>query len=184
VLLEGLHNGPGSMRKAQGAAGDQFPGTTADMITVELHDAANYSNVVYTASNVSLNTNGTASLIIPAANSGSYYLTIKHRNSIETTSALPLSFANGNILYNFTSAPSQAYGSNLRPVGSDFVIFGGDVNQNGGVDIGDMTPIDNHAGGFFTGYLPTDINGDGTVDIGDMTIVDNNTSSFTSRKIP
>ncbi|KAF0199573.1 MAG: hypothetical protein FD166_1, partial [Bacteroidetes bacterium] len=184
VLLEGLLNGPGTMRKAQGTSGDQYPGTVADQVTVELREAANYSNVVYSAANVNLNTDGTASLLIPAANSGPYYVTIKHRNSIETTTALPLSFAGADIIYNFTTAASQAYGSNLHQAGSNFVIFGGDVNQDGSVDTGDMTPVDNDAGSFAGGYLPTDINGDGTVDTGDITVIDNNAASFTGKITP
>ncbi len=184
VLLEGLHNGPGTMRKAQGTSGDQFPGTVADQMTVELREAADYNNVVYTDPNVNLNTNGSASLVIPAENSGSYYVTIRHRNSIETTTALPLSFSGSDIIYNFTTAASQAYGSNLQQAGGDFVIFGGDVNQDGAVDTGDMTPTDNDAGSFAGGYLPTDINGDGTVDTGDITVIDNNAAGFTGKVTP
>ncbi|MFH1120448.1 MAG: M28 family peptidase [Bacteroidota bacterium] len=184
VLLEGLHNGPGTMRKAQGTSGDQYPGTVADQMTVELHEAADYNNVVYTAHNVDLNTNGAANLVIPAENSGSYYVTIRHRNSIETTTALPVSFDGSDIIYNFTTTASQAYGSNLHQTGSEFVIFGGDVNQDGAVDTGDMTPVDNDAGSFAGGYLPTDINGDGTVDTGDITVIDNNAASFTGKATP
>ncbi|MBK6346613.1 MAG: carboxypeptidase regulatory-like domain-containing protein [Bacteroidales bacterium] len=184
VLLEGLHNGPGTMRKAQGTSGDQFPGTVADQMTVELREAADYNNVVYTDPNVNLNTNGSASLVIPAENSGSYYVTIRHRNSIETTTALPLSFSGSDIINNFTTAASQAYGSNLQQAGGDFVIFGGDVNQDGAVDTGDMTPTDNDAGSFAGGYLPTDINGDGTVDTGDITVIDNNAAGFTGKVTP
>ncbi|MBK9358778.1 MAG: hypothetical protein IPN08_15580 [Bacteroidales bacterium] len=172
------------MRKAQGTSGDQFPGTIADQMTVELREAADYNNVVYTDPNVNLNTNGSASLVIPAENSGLYYVTIRHRNSIETTSALPLSFEGGEIIYNFSTAASQAYGSNLHQVGSDFVIYGGDVNQDGAVDTGDMTPVDNDAGSFAGGYLPTDINGDGTVDTGDITVIDNNAAGFTGKITP
>ncbi|KAF0193830.1 MAG: hypothetical protein FD166_3636, partial [Bacteroidetes bacterium] len=109
---------------------------------------------------------------------------IKHRNSIETTTALPLSFAGADIIYNFTTAASQAYGSNLHQAGSNFVIFGGDVNQDGSVDTGDMTPVDNDAGSFAGGYLNTDINGDGTVDTGDITVIDNNAASFTGKITP
>jgi hypothetical protein len=47
-----------------------------------------------------------------------------------------------------------------------------------------MTPVDNDASSFATGYLSTDVNGDGVIDTGDMTIVDNNTSGFISASYP
>jgi len=47
-----------------------------------------------------------------------------------------------------------------------------------------MTPVDNDAASFETGYLVTDVNGDGTVDTGDMTIVDNNAAAFTRAITP
>ncbi|MCA1746793.1 MAG: PKD domain-containing protein, partial [Bacteroidales bacterium] len=46
VLLEGLYDGGGTMRQAQNASGAQWPVGVADHITVELHDDANYSDIV------------------------------------------------------------------------------------------------------------------------------------------
>lgn len=184
VMLENLYIGPGTLRKAQGAGGDQFPGNIADKLTIELHDAGNYSNVVYSDSDTDLSTGGTVGILIPSMYSGSYYITVKHRNSIETTTAMPVSFGGGTIDYNFSSNAAQAYGSNLLQAGSEFVIFGGDVNQDGFIDTGDMSPVDNDTAGFATGYLPTDVNCDGIVDTGDMTIVDNNTRFFISAVTP
>jgi hypothetical protein len=184
VFLEGLYNGPGIMRKAQNEFGDQFGGNTADQIDIELHNSANYSNIVFTANDINLSTTGVAAAIIPAANSGSYYITVRHRNSIETTSALPVSFAGSTINYAMTN-PLAVYGGNLlMMVGGAYVIYGGDVNQDGYIDTGDMTPVDNDGAAFATGYLPTDCNGDGFVDTGDMTIVDNNGAAFVTTITP
>lgn len=47
-----------------------------------------------------------------------------------------------------------------------------------------MTPVDNDASSFTTGYTATDVNGDGTVDTGDMTIIDNNAAGFVSSITP
>ncbi|MBK7214010.1 MAG: carboxypeptidase regulatory-like domain-containing protein [Bacteroidales bacterium] len=76
LLLEGLYNGSGSMRKAQDESGDHFTGTVADEVRVELHDAANYSSVIYSADNVALNTNGTLQATVPVVHGGSYYITV------------------------------------------------------------------------------------------------------------
>ena len=184
AFLEGLYNGAGTMRKAQNAVGPQFPGLTADQISVELHNSAAYATKILTVNNVNLSTTGTSAITVPGLYGGSYYVTVRHRNSIETTTAAPVSFAGGVINYNF-NALAQAYGSNLLPSGDGrFLIYGGDVTQNGSIDIADMTPVDNDAASFVTGYLATDVNGDGTVDIGDMTIVDNNVSAFVSAETP
>lgn len=58
------------------------------------------------------------------------------------------------------------------------MLYGGDVNQDGMIDTADMTPIDNDAANFISGYLVSDVNGDGIVDTADMTFVDNNSFWF------
>jgi hypothetical protein len=183
VLLEGLYNGNGTLRKAQNESGDQFTGNTADQITVELHDATNYSTVYYTASNVNLSTDGNATLSVPAGFAASYYITIKHRNSIATVSATAVPFTGSTVNYTFDAA-SAAFGNNLLQIGSDALIYGGDANQDGLVDSSDMIAVDNDVAGFASGYLVTDVNGDGLVDSTDMILIDNNSSGFVSTVTP
>ncbi len=184
AYLESLYNGNGTMRKARNAVGDQYAGTAADQIAVEFHNSLNYSDIVYTEPFVNLSTTGEAVVELPANLGGSYYITIRHRNSLETTSKQPVSFAGSVINYSF-DGPEQAYGNNMLLMSDGHcVIFGGDVNQDGAVDTADMTPVDNDAASFATGYLATDVNGDGTVDTGDMTIIDNNAAGFIRAVIP
>ena len=184
ALLEGLYNGAGTMRQANDALGPHFAPPTADQITVELHAQANYSNILYAASAVNLSTSGTASLTVPSTYTGSYYITIKHRNSIETTTALPVSFAGSTINYAF-DAPAKAYGSNLHlTFDGRYVIYGGDVTQDGAIDTGDMAMIDNDGSNYLTGYLVSDTNGDGSIDTGDMVTVDNNSNNYVSAITP
>ena len=185
IFLEGLYSGGGLMNKAQDNYGDHFGSDTADVVTVELHNAVTYSIVEYTFTNVKLQTDGQASInTVPYIASGSYYITVKHRNSIETTTASPVSFAGNSITYDFSTAASQAYGSNQKNIGGVYVIYGGDVNQDGYIDTGDMTPVDNDSANFASGYLNTDVNGDGFVDTGDMTIIDNNSAGFVGAVTP
>ena len=184
LFLEGLYNGPYSMRQANDEYGPHFGAGVADQITVELHSASDYNTVVHLADHVNLSTEGFATLTVPASLSESYYITVRHRNSIATVSATPVSFANGSIFHIFNT-PASAYGGNLlQMITGQYVIYGGDVNQDGSVDIGDMTPVDNDAGSFVNGYLSSDVNGDGTVDIGDMTTIDNNSSGFVGAILP
>ena len=184
ILLEGLYDGSNRMREANGETGPQFGAGIADQITVELHNAANYGTIEHTFNNVQLDIYGSATITVPTGLTGDYYLTIKHRNSIATVSSSPVSFAGSTITYAF-NAPAQAYGGNLLlMIDGTYVIYGGDVNQDGTVDSGDMTPLDNDATNFMVGYLATDVNGDGSVDSGDMTIVDNNATGFISAVTP
>ncbi|MCK9616836.1 MAG: lectin like domain-containing protein [Lentimicrobiaceae bacterium] len=185
ILLEGLVNPNGtSMHKVQDNSGNKFPGKIADQITVEIAQNTSPYSVLYTIDSVNIDTTGHFTAAFPKNYSSSYYLIVKHHNSIETWSATPVSFSGGTANYNFTDNVSKAYGSNLKDVSGTFVIYGGDANQDGFVDSGDMTPVDNDATNFAMGYLATDINGDGFVDSADMTIIDNNAANFVSAMFP
>jgi len=116
-----------------------------------------------------------------AANGVNYYLHLKHRNSIETWSNSTQMFTSDNLNYNFTTASSQAFGNNQKLVDSSPVtygIFGGDVNQDGTVDLNDVLTIYNAASGFSSGYVVNDVNGDSIVDLNDILITYNNSSGF------
>ncbi len=184
LLLQGLYQGSGTMRKASNASGDEYAGDIADQINVEFHQASSYENLVYISENAALNTSGLAQIMIPAEFQEAYYITVRHRNSLETTSAMPAYFISNEIAFDFTIL-SNVFGANLFLSDDGFsMIFSGDVNQDGAIDIGDMTPVDNDAANFINGYLPTDVNGDGVVDTGDMTIVDNNAAGFVGAMTP
>jgi hypothetical protein len=183
VFLEGLYTGAGTQNKAQGSSGEQFPGDVADQVSLELHDAVTGS-VVYSLSNVNLSTSGTLTAQVPAVHSGSYYIYIRHRNSLTTSSASPVSFTGNIINYDFSSGSGQAYGSNLKNIGGVAVLFGGDENQDGNVESTDMIDCDNDGAVFASGYMNTDINGDGVVDSSDMIIIDNNNSIFAGAVLP
>ena len=183
VLLEGSYNGAGGLNKAQGSAGDEYPGTTADKVTVELHDGTTGA-LVYTLSNVDLSTTGMISGTIPAAHNGSYYIYVRHRNSVTTSTAAPVTFAGSTISYDFSTGIAQAFGSNMKDVSGVAVFFGGDENQDGIVESTDMIDCDNDAAAFAGGYILTDINGDGVVDSSDMIIIDNNNTAFVGAVLP
>lgn len=177
AFLEGLYAGSGMMNPASNETGPQFGPSVADEITVELHNEFDYSFIEYSATSL-LYVNGTLTLSVPPAYNGSYYVTIRHRNSLETTSSFPISFAAGPVSVDFTD-PGNVYAGNLlMMVDGVYVIYGGDVNQDGAIDTADMTPVDNDSGNYLSGYLVTDVNGDGVIDTADMTIVDNNSANY------
>jgi len=173
------------MNKAQDEFGDHFAADTADLVTIELHNALNYATIEHTISNVKLNTSGLVNISgIPYSLDSSYYITGKHRNSIEITTSQPVSFSEADITYDFTDSPSKAYGNNLKSISGAHVIYGGDENQDGLVDSSDMIDIDNDVSNFAVGYIATDVNGDGLVDSSDMILVDNNSAGFISAILP
>jgi hypothetical protein len=180
VMLEGLYNGGGTMRKAfDGSGSPHWSDGSADHITVELHSATSYADIVFTATDVPLSTNGTASVTtIPASLNGSYYITIRHRNSIETTTAVTIPFA-GSIISQSFGNPGFIYGGNLgMSFDSHYMIYGGDVNQDGAVDSGDYPSVVNDNFNYVSGYLGTDIDGNGSIDSGDYPIMVNNNFNY------
>lgn len=117
--------------------------------------------------------------------SGTYYIEVKHRNSIETWSRPGgEQFLSGEILnYSFTESQTRAYGNNQTQIDTSplrYGIFSGDVNQDGTIDLTDESLIDNDSYNFVTGYTATDVNGDDEVDLSDAAIVDNNSFNYVS----
>lgn len=184
VYLEGLYAGNGTMNKARNISGEQYSGNIADKLAVELHTSANYTSIAYSDNNVSLLTNGAASLSVPAAQSGSFYITIKHRNSVPITSKMPVSFAGTTVNYAF-DALIKAYGDNLKLMNDGHaVVFGGDANQDGSINSQDVILVGAQASSFTSGYIAADCNGDGTVDAFDLILIDNNAARYVTLIFP
>ena len=110
---------------------------------------------------------------------GSYYIDVKHRNSIETWSSAPIYFEE-SINYDFTSSSSQAYGNNLILNSGRYCIYSGDKNQDGSIDGTDVIDIFNAANSFVSGYASSDLDGDRFVDVSDVLIAYNNALNFVS----
>jgi hypothetical protein len=175
LFIEGLYAGNGLMNKARNATAEQYSDNICDKISVELHDPSDYSALVYTAGDISLNTNGSAVLTgIPSGLSGSYFITIRHRNSIAITSASPVSLVSQQTSYDFSSSASRAFGSNQKNISGVFCLYTGDVNQDGSINAQDKLLTTSAANGFQKGYLVTDVNGDGLINLKDLVLVDNN----------
>ncbi|MHC1776067.1 MAG: beta strand repeat-containing protein [Lentimicrobium sp.] len=178
ILLEGLYNGSGMMNPASDGDGNAiWDATIADQIAVDFRDNNNYENVVLSVPDVLLHTNGNATVTIPSVYNGSYYLAVKHRNSIETVSAIPVNFSGSTISFNFTNSAGQAYGDNQKDLNGDGSIWGffsGDVTQDGYIEFVDVIPIYNRNVNSASGYLLEDIDGNGYVEFLDYIIAYNN----------
>lgn len=135
-----------------------------------------------------LQSDGSGSFVFtnPGINSSQiFYLQVQHRNSIETWSTNLVGFPSltSQDSYDFTADSSKAFGSNVVRADNSpvrFAIYSGDINQDGSVDLSDLTLAYNDAGNFASGYIMTDVNGDNLADLNDLIIIYNNSSSFVS----
>ncbi len=154
---------------------------TGDTVTVELRNSSQPYNVIESNKQF-LTSNGTSVYsFINAVNGTPYYLVLKHRNSIETWSKFAQQFASGSLTFDFSDDDSRAFGDNQKQVDTSpvrFGIYSGDVNQDGFVELTDITLVYNDASSFISGYALSDVNGDNNVDLTDITITFNNSNSF------
>ncbi len=152
-----------------------------DTIQINLRNAASPYQVidsVITVTNVEGNHFISHAGFMNVQTGSSYYIEIKHRNSIATWSANPVLFSGETTIYDFTSSLSQAYGNNMTIVDGVPSIYSGDVNQDEITNVNDMLEIYNALTNFASGYLITDLDGDGIVDLNDLNIVYNNNVKF------
>ncbi|HMS33369.1 MAG TPA: hypothetical protein PKC91_04710 [Ignavibacteria bacterium] len=156
---------------------------TGDTIDVELRNNFSPYELV-DRSRGYLNDSGNCSLNFYNASDGTdYFIVLKHRNSVETWSKSPgQSFKNGYLDFDFLSY-SQAFGENLKLIDSNpnsYGILTGDINQDGTVDVTDITLVYNSSKNFLPGYILEDLNGDNIADITDLMLVYNNSLTFIS----
>ena len=149
-------------------------GTTQITDTVNVYLANGTTPYAYVdTAKVVLSGTGTASMNFNRVTTGSYYIVVSHRNHLETWSATAQAFVGGTPLsYDFTTAATQAFGGNMKLVGSVWVLFGGDANRDGSIDANDIGIFITEFGNL--GYLRSDFNGDQDVNASDVLIISNN----------
>jgi hypothetical protein len=172
---EGITPPTGTMYEAiDGNTGlPQFGAGIADAVTVQIYDAT--PTLITEFIGVQLHTDGTASITIPPAYSGNYYVRILSRTHIAVWSATPISFAGSTINYDFTDNWAKAYqfaGNDLEPEKQMstgvYAMYLGDQDHNTYIDIDDMSTILPDVTNGTVGYVESDIDGYGWVDIDDM----------------
>jgi len=185
LFLQGYYIDGGIMQPVlnnQGVTAAQASET--DSVTVELRDPVTY--VLVDSKVTVLTTTGLASATFTQA-AGSYYIAVKHRNTVQTWSANPVACTVSTPLYDFTTGSTQAFtdltpGANPAQALLQTGIYGfytGDLNQDDYIDANDFPQYDleSGSGGLYDGtYTPTDMNGDGFVDGNDFPVFDINSA--------
>ena len=156
-----------------------------DTVTAYLRSTSSPFNVVDSSRAVidSLNLKGTFNFY--NSFTGNYYISVKHRNSLETWSKSGgQSLINGYTQsYDMTDLSSKAYGNNLIQVDTSpviFAVYSGDINKDSYIDLTDVIYINNDAGSFVTGYKLSDITGNNISDLSDVIVAYNNAGNFVS----
>ena len=151
--------------------------TDVDDITVELRNASTYELVATTTA--ALKTNGTATATFVTAPIGSFYIAVKHRNTLETWSSAPQTVGSTPLTYDFTTAANKAYGDNMIQLESGvYGFYSGDINQDGFIEALDYPQLFNDSDNLLEGYQTTDLNGDGFVEALDYPTLFNNSDNL------
>ncbi len=177
LFIEGYYTGGGFMQPVllnQGVVGAVASRT--DSIRLSLRNTADPYEPIFSWHTL-VQTNGNILRNFPS--SGTYYISVLHRNGIETWSKNPVSISAFAPSYNFTTSANKAYGDNMVEVESGkWAIYSGDVNGDRNVDLLDLSEVETDINNFQYGYFVTDINGDGNVDLLDNPLLEANINAF------
>ncbi len=152
----------------------------SDTVTVKLYKSTAPYEFVQSYK-TTINSNGVASVKLPVSELGkTYFVALANRNSIETWSANPITIKNivsapaADVC--FSCASANTYGANVKSANGAFLIYSGDINQDGLCDASDLANCSNNQNQF--GYLGADVNNDTVIDNVDLNIVDNNVANI------
>ena len=169
LFVEGYYLGGNTMNSVRLNQDYVSPADEVEIVTVNLHDATTYA-LIDTATGT-LKTDGSLSVTFRTAAAGSYYIAVKGVNLLQTWSAEPQAVGTAPLSYDFSSAATQAYGSNMREMETGvWAFYSGDINQDETVDNSDSDSLFSDIENSNFGVFVTDLNGDGTVDNSDTDV--------------
>ena len=178
LFLQGYYIGGGQMEPVLMNQHVGSGTTETDTITVEMHSSSFPYGTVSATTGI-LNSNGTIAVGFPSTVSGLHSIAVRHRNTIQTWSAAPVTVGSSPANYDFSTAANQAYGDNQVMVETGvWAMYTGDLNQDNYIDGNDFPQFNLDNSNAVSGeYAGTDMNGDGFVDGNDFPIFDINSSN-------
>lgn len=172
AFFQGYYLGANKMVAASNPSSNP---TLCDTFTVELHNSTSPYELLFSAKDT-IDVNGNSHVRIPNVTlNKSYYVVLKHRNTLETWSKNPVLFTSSTVSYDFSPAANKAFGDNQANLNDgNFALWSGDVTQNGTIDVTDLDLIENNSLLFITGYTRYDITGNRITESPDYSLVENN----------
>jgi len=80
-----------------------------------------------------------------------------------------------SFIYDFANLVSKSFGSTQVSLGDgNFGIWIGDVNQDGLINLSDLTSVEGSIFNYLLGYYSQDLNGDNLVESADFSLIENN----------
>ncbi|MEO8665157.1 MAG: hypothetical protein ABI462_06650, partial [Ignavibacteria bacterium] len=150
-----------------------------DTMTVSLRDSKNGYKVLESRKVYPDSTGKSIIMMTIPDDHYKYYIVVNHKNSIETWSKLGGEvFSSYELSYDFTSDTAMALGNNLILKNGLANIYTGDINQDGAVNVNDVTDIFNGMNSFSTGYSHADLDNDERITLHDMLYCYNNNIKF------
>jgi hypothetical protein len=159
-----------------------FP-AICDTIRVELHQSSSPYLTSFIDTQV-IGVNGAGVFSFPSdVFGGNYYISIHHRNALETWSAGPVAFTDSIVQYSFADSLAESYGSTLYDLGDgNFALWSGDIAidsinsyglQDGYIQSQDYFYFEQALFVTSLGYVPADLTGDGVVESLDYMYMEN-----------
>lgn len=184
LFLEGFYGGNSNMNTNLYDIAISEMETAVDSIIVSLWLPQSLNNPIPAfLRKAILHKNGTISVSLPGRVSGnSYYISIRHRNHLETWSAEPIVFTPVTS-YDFSTGNNKAYHDGVnRPMkrmeDNVYALYAGDINNDGSVDAIDISMAENGASQYEYGYFKNDVNGDSATDGTDIMLIEDNAQLF------
>jgi trimeric autotransporter adhesin len=192
LFIEGFYTGGGMMDNF-GTGGNLFltgnsnNSSDVDSVFISVVNPVSLAVIETKAGILQVNGNVSVNFTSNVSENASFYLRIDHRNAIQTWSSLPVVMSS-NTFYDFTLAPSKAYGNNMVQTfdQAGWAFYSGDISdaalgigfQDGVIESQDYGDMENAVSIILTGYVTQDITGDGVVESTDYSIMENNVRSI------
>jgi len=154
-----------------------FPMGIVDWVLVELREVNNPNIVIAQKAAllqsdgfiVEVSTNGTTGVIFDDVVAGTYFIVVRHHNHLDVLSRTPILLPSGTTVYDFTSAPTQAYGPNQQTALSNgkAAMFAGDMNGDGVITYTDFN-VYSYSQSSINLYASADLNLDANVSVADF----------------
>ena len=149
-----------------------FPDGVVDWIQVQLRTSTDSASTVATRAafvrkdGMITDLDGYSPVSFSDIADGSYYVVLRHRNHLAIMSASPIALSTETTLYDFSTAQSQAYGTNpmieVDTTNHVFAMPTGDANANGQIQNDDKNDVWKNEVGL-SGYHKGDFNLNGQV---------------------